>query len=317
MHNTDKEKQLYNPQTDAYKELGKQCVSHGVCVHTWLFPQQYADVATVSTISSLTGGDVRFYPNFKANESAKIAFQLEHDLHRECGFDGVMRVRCSDGLQIIDHYGNCHMSTYTDMDLAGIDEDKAFAAVLKHDSKLDVNRGVSFQCALLYTTKQGRRRVRVHNLQLAVTNQIADVFRSGDEDASIGVIFRKAIFDAHHKNRRDVHQKMTDQCVQILTAYRTNCAASTSPGQLILPEAFKLLPVYIHGCLRSQALRGVGVDINADVRSAAMCLFNSLGVAEMVLTLYPRLFAVHDLKDEVNTYMVVISCAENTNMTTS
>lgn len=95
------------------------------------------------------------------------------------------------GLQVIDHYGNCRMSTYTDMDLAGIDEDKALAAVLKHDSKLDFSRNVCFQCALLYTTKTGERRVRVHNLSLTATNQIADVFRTGDVDATISVMTRK------------------------------------------------------------------------------------------------------------------------------
>lgn len=83
------------------------------------------------------------------------------------------------------------MSTYTDMELAGVDEDKAIAAVLKHDNKLDTSRGVSFQCALLYTTKEGRRRVRVHNLNLTATSEIADVFRHGDVDTTASVLIRK------------------------------------------------------------------------------------------------------------------------------
>ncbi|KAI9315351.1 Sec23/Sec24 trunk domain-containing protein [Dichotomocladium elegans] len=298
LYNTEKEKQLFSPQNDAYKALGKECVDNAVCVHTWLFPAEYIDAATVGVVSNLTGGDLRYYPNFNANESSKIVYQLDHDLHRDTGYDGVLRIRCSDGLQVIDHYGNCHMSTYTDMDLAGIDEDKAIAAVLKHDSKLDVSRNICFQAALLYTTKAGERRVRVHNLSLSVTNQIAEVFRSGDEDAAISVILRKAIFDSHHKSRRDIHKKMTDDCVNILTAYRTNCAASTSPGQLILPEAFKLLPVYVHGSMRSQALRGVGVDVNSDSRIASMHMLNSQSVYELVTTIYPRLYSVSGLADE-------------------
>lgn len=88
------------------------------------------------------------------------------------------------------------MSTYTDMELSGIDQDKAIAAVLKHDNKLDVNRGISFQCALLYTTQSGQRRVRVHNLNLTVTNQIAEVFRAGDEDTALSILFRQG------KNKR-------------------------------------------------------------------------------------------------------------------
>ncbi|KAI8393470.1 Sec23/Sec24 trunk domain-containing protein [Radiomyces spectabilis] len=301
LYGTDKEKTLLSVQSEKYTDLGKECVKNGVCVNSWFFPTHYVDVATLGAISELTGGDVRYYPNFTARDKPKLIYQLDHDVHREIGYDGVLRVRCSDGLQVIDHYGNCHMSTYTDMELAGIDEDKTIAAVLKHDSKLDTNRGVSFQCALLYTNKQGRRRVRVHNLNLSVTTQIADVFRFGDEDAAISILLRQAIFDLPHKNRKDVHQKLTDLCVNILMAYRNNCASSTSSGQLILPEAFKLLPVYVHGALRSSALRGVGVDVNTDFRSAGMRLFNSLSVAELVWTLYPRMFAVHTMDNQCGT----------------
>lgn len=256
LYGTDKEKSLLAIQSDKYKELAEMCVKAGVCVNTWGFPSQYMDIATLNVISHLTGGDFRYFPNYNLGQKYRIIYQLNHDLQRETGFDGVLRIRCSDGLQVMDHYGNCHMSVYTECDLAGIDEDKAIAVVLKHDGKLDVNRGVSFQCALLYTTRDGYRRVRVHNLHLAATAQIADVFRYGDVDTAISVLLRKTIFDLHHKNRKDLHKVMTDNCVDILTAYRVNCAASTSSGQLILPEAFKLLPVYVHGAIRSSALRG-------------------------------------------------------------
>ncbi|KAF7731415.1 COPII coat Sec23p-Sfb3p heterodimer component [Apophysomyces ossiformis] len=298
LYNTDKERTLIAVQNESYKELGKECAKNGVCVNTWLLPSQYADAATLGVVSELTGGDLRYFPNFNCRETGKLVYQLQHDLNREAGYDGVLRIRCSDGMQVIDHYGNCHMSTYTDVELAGIDEDKAIAAVLKHDSKLDIDRGVSFQSALLYTTKCGKRRVRVHNLHLNVVNQIAEVFRYGDVDTSVSVMLRKAIFELQHKNRKDIHQRLTEDCVQILSAYRINCAFSTSQGQLILPEAFKLLPVYIHASLRSHPLRGVGVDMNSDVRAAAMKMFNGMSVKELVWTLYPRMFALHDMNDE-------------------
>ncbi|KAG1462190.1 hypothetical protein G6F56_005569 [Rhizopus delemar] len=298
LYGTEKERNLLTSQSEAYKQLANDCVKNGVCVHTWVFPSQYMDLATIHSVSQLTGGDIRYYPGFQLKDKLSVAEQLNRDLHRETGFDGVLRVRCSDGLQVMDHYGACHMSTYTDMDLSGIDETKALVALLKHDGKLDPNRGVAFQCALLYTTREGKRRVRVHNLQLAATSQISDVFRYGDVDTTISVMLRQTIFDLAHKNRKDLHTKLTDACVDILTAYRNNCASSTSPGQLILPEAFKLLPVYVHGAIRSSVLRGVGVDMNMDARVAGMCKFNALSVAELVWTLYPRMFALHNLKAE-------------------
>lgn len=298
LYGTDKEKNLLAAQSDKYKELAEECVKGGVCVNTWAFPHQYMDIATLNVVPHLTGGDLRYFPGFKLEDKYRIIYQLHHDIHRETGFDGIFRIRCSDGLQVMDHYGNCHMSTYTDIDTSGIDEDKAIAAVLKHDGKLDPNRGVSFQCALLYTTRYGQRRVRVHNLQLQPTSLIADVFRYGDVDTTVSVMLRKAIFDLHHKNRKEIQKVLTDNCVDILTAYRVNCASSTSPGQLILPEAFKLLPVYVHGAIRSTVLRGVGADMNIDTRAAGMSMFNTLGVAELVWTLYPRMYSLHDLSPE-------------------
>lgn len=62
--------------------------------------------------------------------------------------------------------------------------------------------------------------------------------------------------DALHLQRKEIREKLSELCVKILSAYRANCASSTSPGQLILPEAYKLLPVYVAALLRSKALRG-------------------------------------------------------------
>lgn len=38
--------------------------------------------------------------------------------------------------------------------------------------------------------------------------------------------------------------------------------------------------------------------MNIDARAAGMSMFNSLSVAELVWTLYPRMFSIHDLSPE-------------------
>jgi hypothetical protein len=64
------------------------------------------------------------------------------------------------------------------------------------------------------------------------------------------------MYDELHIQRKEIREKLSELCVKVLSAYRANCASSTSPGQLILPEAYKLLPVYVAALLRSKALRG-------------------------------------------------------------
>ncbi|KAI8997532.1 Sec23/Sec24 trunk domain-containing protein [Pilobolus umbonatus] len=289
IYGTDKEKNLLVPQS--------KCIKNGVCVNTWVFPYQYMDLATISGIPQLTGGEIRYFPGFQYDlDKCHVQYQLHHDIHRHTGFDGILRIRASNGLQVTDHYGNCYMGTYTDVDLSGIDEDKSIAAVLKHDGKIDTKQGASFQCAMLYTTRDGHRRVRVHNLQLLATSQVTEVFRYGDIDTTMTLITRQIITDIHQKTRKVLQDKLMDLCIDVLANYRINCAASTSPGQLILPEAFKLLPVYVHSMIRSIMLLGVGNDVRIDSRVAGMSLLNSMTISETVWTLYPRMYAIHNLK---------------------
>ncbi len=44
-----------------------------------------------------------------------------------------------------------------------------------------------------------------------------------------------------------VRDRIVGQCVTILYTYRKFCATASSSGQLILPEALKLLPLYTMG----------------------------------------------------------------------
>jgi protein transport protein SEC24 len=95
------------------------------------------------------------------------------------------------GLTIHQQFGNFHMKNSTDIELAGIDQDKAIAFVVKHDEKLDTKLDASFQCAMLYTTATGQRRVRVINLSLPVTDNIGNVFRSAQMDVTLDLLMKQ------------------------------------------------------------------------------------------------------------------------------
>jgi protein transport protein SEC24 len=97
VRNTDKEKQLYVPQNDLYRDLAKECVKNAVCVHNYLFPFAYIDVASLSTVSSTTGGDTFFYQQFTPADLDRVMYDVTHVLNRYSGFDAVMRIRCTDG----------------------------------------------------------------------------------------------------------------------------------------------------------------------------------------------------------------------------
>lgn len=66
------------------------------------------------------------------------------------------------------------------------------ASYLQHDGAALSERGpASFQVAVLYTARNGERRVRVLNLQVPVTTLVGNVFRYGDLDAVATLMFKE------------------------------------------------------------------------------------------------------------------------------
>ncbi|KAF9960175.1 COPII coat Sec23p-Sfb3p heterodimer component [Mortierella alpina] len=303
IYGTEKEKTLYAPQDDFYRKLAESCVDAGLSIDLFLFPNAYVDVATLGCLSSITGGETHMYPNFNAQrDGVKFAGEINRIVTRPFGFNALMRVRCSTGLRIAEHFGNFHMKNSTDLELAGLDSEKAFGVLVKHDGKLDEKNEASFQVALLYTTADGLRRVRVHNFSTPVTTLLGNVFRWADMDTTINFLSKGAISQALTKPLNEVREALTEKCVKILSAYRRNCASSTAPGQLILPESFKLFPLYTLALLKSKTLRA-GRDMNSDVRVYHMRMVKSMGVSESIVYFYARMMAV-DAMDERDVFGV-------------
>lgn len=87
---------------------------------------------------------------------------------------------------------------------------------------------------------------------------------------------------------------LINRSAQILACYRKNCASPSSPGQLILPECMKLLPLYINCLLNCDALSG-GQDMSIDDRTFNMLAVQTMHVAASLAYLYPRLVPLLDV----------------------
>ncbi|XP_004701230.1 protein transport protein Sec24C isoform X2 [Echinops telfairi] len=287
--NTDKEKTLFQPQTSAYQTLAKECVAQGCCVDLFLFPNQYVDVATLSVVPQLTGGSVYKYACFQVeNDQERFLSDLCRDVQKVVGFDAVMRVRTSTGIRAVDFFGAFYMSNTTDVELAGLDVDKTVTVEFKHDDRLNEESGALLQCALLYTSCAGQRRLRIHNLALNCCTQLADLYRNCETDTLINYMAKFAYRGVLSSPVKTVRDTLITQCAQILACYRKNCASPSSAGQLILPECMKLLPVYLNCVLKSDVLQP-GAEVTTDDRAYVRQLVTSMDVAETNVFFYPRL----------------------------
>ncbi|KAJ2162373.1 COPII coat Sec23p-Sfb3p heterodimer component [Coemansia sp. RSA 552] len=295
LHNTDKERTLYEPQDSFYRDWAVKLVEEGISCNLYTFPSAYMDLATLSQLSTVTGGELYSYPGFDATRDGKrFAADVRADMERTYGSNAVLRIRTSDGLRVDEHFGNLFMRNHVDVELAGVTSDTAISALMQYDGRLDEKQDVYFQAALLYTTSDGQRRIRVHNLAVPCTTLIGGMFRNSEMDASMNLIAKVAVAEAQSTPLKGIRDRLSDRCVQILTAYRRNCASGSSPGQLILPEAYKLSPLYTLALLKSPAMRG-GADVAIDQRIHHMCLLRQFSVRKSMEYFYPTLVPLHTL----------------------
>ncbi|KAK4486180.1 hypothetical protein RD792_008849 [Penstemon davidsonii] len=287
---------LLQPADKTLKTMAIDFAEYQVCVDLFITSQTYVDIASLSVVPRTTGGQVYYYYPFSAlSDSAKLYNDLRWNVSRPQGFEAVMRVRCSQGIQVQEYSGNFCKRIPTDVDLPAIDCDKTIMVSLKHDDKLQEGSECAFQCALLYTTVYGQRRIRISTLSLPCTNMLSNLFRSADLDTQFACIVKQAANDIPSAPLTQIRDQATNVCINILHAYRKFCATVSSSGQLILPEALKLLPMYTLALLKSSGLR---TDGKIDDRSFWINYVSPLPTPLVIPLVYPRMIAIHDLEEK-------------------
>lgn len=144
-------------------------------------------------VAALTGGETFFYSNFHApRDVAKVRNELAHAITRETGYQCLMKVRCSNGLQVSSYHGNfVQHALGADLEIGSVDAEKAIGVLFSYDGKLDPKLDAHFQAALLYTSADGQRRVRCINVVAAVNEGGMETMKFVDQDAIVAVIAKE------------------------------------------------------------------------------------------------------------------------------
>ncbi|KAK3546476.1 hypothetical protein QTP70_026325 [Hemibagrus guttatus] len=308
--NTEKEKTLFQPQRGIYEQLTKECVSQGCCVDLFLFPNQYVDLTTMGDVPAHTGGSVYKYSNFQVQTDGQhFLSDLRRDVEKTIGFDAIMRVRTNTGFRATDFFGAIYMNTTTDVEMAAVDCDKAVAVEFKHDDTLSEEAGALIQCAVLYTSISGQRRLRVHNLSLNCSSQLAELYKSCETDALINFFAKSAYHAILSQPVRTVREILVRQTAHMLACYRKNCATPSAASQLILPDAMKVFPVYMNSLMKTPVLVG-STELSTDDRAFHRLNIMSMGVEETQVLLYPQLIPVHSMDVASDLIPSAVRCSE-------
>ncbi|KAK2738849.1 COPII coat Sec23p-Sfb3p heterodimer component [Onygenales sp. PD_40] len=297
---TDAEKKLFTTEHPGWKKTANKLAESGVGIDFFIAScgGAYMDVATIGHPAAVSGGETFLYPNFHApRDVLKLSNEICHAVNRQTGYQALLKVRCSNGLQVASYHGNFLQHTFgSDLQLGSIDADKAFGIVFTYDGKLDTKLDAHFQAALLYTTASGQRRVRCINIVAAVNEGGMETMKSIDQDAVVNIVAKEAASKMPEKSLNDIRAGITEKTIDMLAGYRKNFSLSHPPGQLVLPENMKEYPMFVLSLLKSRVLKGGHEP--SDRRVHDLRMLRSFGCTELSLYLYPRIIPIHNLSPE-------------------
>ncbi|EFN54381.1 hypothetical protein CHLNCDRAFT_58279 [Chlorella variabilis] len=315
------------PESKEYAALAADAAEHQVSVDLFLLAQGYVDVATLGVLSAHTAGSLHHWapwtPALDADEFfndlrwAVVRPQVPSSPEVQ-GLEAVGRLRVSRGLAVEKYIGAFYRRVDTDLNFPALSCDHSVAAKLVYEEKLPERGEALPQFALLYTHQAGERAVRVHTLALPITASLGPAFRGAGPGAFILYVAGKVASQVKRGGKKlwgplvwrgvpghalgACKEAINKAAADALLAYRTHCAAASSSGQLILPEALKLLPLYTLALSKAPVFR---TDVRPDVRAAAMWRLLSLPAHKAVPLVYARMLPLHTLLERPENAMPV------------
>ena len=314
---TPDEVKLLRPAQNWYKETAVEFSRAQICVDMFLFPHSYIDVASLAELPKVTAGTLHTYPGFNHDvDGPRFESELRRVLTQHTAFEAVMRIRCTRGMKITNFYGNFFIRGTDLLALPTCTSDSVFAFDLAHDEQNVTSSVVTIQSALLYTSTEGERRIRVVTQAIPVSSLASEVIGSVDADAVSALLAKQALDISIKTNLDNARNKMQQACVELIRASKEGDKPRTVSGYAAppphmhqqqqqhyqgsesevkpIPVNLKLLPLYTLGLMKNVAFRG-GTDIHPDERIHAMNLLSGMGVTETKHFVYPRMFSLHDM----------------------
>ncbi|PGH26610.1 protein transporter SEC24 [Polytolypa hystricis UAMH7299] len=299
---TSKESSLLQTANSFYKSFAVECSKQQISVDMFLFSSQYQDVASLSNLPRYTGGQTYFYPGWNAarpEDAIKFAKEFSDYLSAEIGLEAVLRVRATTGLRMSTFYGNFFNRSSDLCAFPAFPRDQAYVVEVAIDETV-AKPVICLQTAVLHTTCNGERRIRVLTLALPTTQSLADVYASADQTAIATYFSHKAVERVLSSGLEQARDALQSKITELLQTYKKELAGGSAGGGLQFPANLRGLPLLFLALIKNLGLRK-SAQIPTDMRSAALCLLSTLPLPLLIQYIYPKMYSLHDMPDDAGT----------------
>ncbi|WUR05084.1 protein transport protein SEC24 [Vairimorpha necatrix] len=286
-----------------YKELSQLFSKHLISVTQFLFPKLNIDLPTLSVLSKSTGGMLYYYPNFDGSDLV-FATKLNKDLvdyfDLRMSHDSVCRIKTSKDVFIKEYNGSLTQRTIDLLSFPGFLPPHTFNIDLEVVDNIKAD-GISVQVALMRTTKNGTRMIRVINFKIPVYD--IPFYESIDSYAISRSLALKSFYHEIQK-KESGSAYISASLISILRAYSKT---TNSFNVNNLPDKLSHLPLLVLSLCKSIPLRPVSYT-PLDFRSYYMYLLGNSYPNLIDTIIYPTLLPLHH--EEISQQNLTLDCLE-------
>lgn len=304
------EKMLYSVDNEYYKLLAKDMIAQNVGLDIFAVSATPVDVSNIGWLASVTGGKIHKWTDFIYERDSRALTGQIFDSVKSCsGYQGQLKLRCSNGLQVSQYYGFptteggiIGLIGNQDPVIPVLTEDQTFTVLLEYDGKLNTKYDCHLQAALLYTDIYGVRKVRVINLVCAVSERLEEIFNFCDQDAITAALVRDTLSFVGKELIAELRSSINAKLVDVYAQYRQmeergHNQTRSLTNQLIFPDSLRHLPLFVMAFIKSKALRD-STAVPIDDRLADVYNMLHMPLERLVYHLCPALVELHSLADD-------------------
>ncbi|KAL9658117.1 hypothetical protein ABK040_013030 [Willaertia magna] len=297
------ETKVMQPADNSYRDFALLFNKDQICCDIYCYANpdsrtSYLDLASISNLSKFTGGICKLY-----EYPDQFSHQLLSDVKQTIidvltGFESVMRIRVSSGMKVTNFFGNFFIRGHDLLALPNVTGGQTYGFQLVHTGAMLSTPNVSIQVAVLYTSEQGQRKIRVCNILLPITNSLSVLYNNTQPTALVNLMGKILAADLPKEGVTNSRNTLIDKWLKTcLNGFRSvSNISSTGPG-LVLPFALQHLPLYICGLSKTNLLLG-GREVRVDTRIYSSLYFSSCTIQQSILMVHPILISITELINE-------------------
>jgi len=263
-----------NDPSKFYREISFKLNRAGITVNLFAASDSTSDFAIIAVPCGLTGGTAKYYGKFDAEKSASLHIDLFTCITTKYLWNCSLRLRCTDGIKMSRPQGTFSIQNRDLLSIPVLDPKHSVFFELTVEKTLTAPFAL-FQLALLWTTSEQKRMIRVFTFTQSLTSSIASIRSSIDEGSLSALLTKKCVIEC-----------LTSGPIISLQNLKKEVSKLSCIG-----APFVSLYHLSHAIACSDILKQVH-PLGVDGRVASLVNFRASSIIDTILAIYPRLFAL-------------------------